>query len=155
MDAPVEFGPDERQTLEFAPLWMLSAVVGKYRDFNRQTLDALDGLLASAGPSPGPTFDVMVGLCGRLDDVLPDFERGALPIVSGLMRVDDLLERRPAPEAAAARRLLLDTVGMGIARARGPFGMDATREDAERLELAAAILTPTPPFGRAFDELPA
>ena len=35
-------------------------------------------------------------------------------------------------------------------KARGPFGAEATREDAERLELAEAILAPTPAFGQAF-----
>jgi hypothetical protein len=89
-------------------------------------------------------------VCGRLSEVLAEFEQDGRPIVSGLLQVDTLLATRPAAEAHAVRLLLVDTVGMGIARARGPFGVEATREDAERLELAEAILAPTPAFGQAF-----
>ena len=66
MDEQAGFGPDERRTLELAPFWMLSAVVGRYRGFNQPTLDALDRLLASAGPSAGAAYDVVVGVGGRL-----------------------------------------------------------------------------------------
>jgi len=152
MDEQAGFGPDERRTLELAPFWILSAVVGRYRDFNQPTLDALDRLLSSAGPSAGAAYDVVVGVGSRLRDVLAEFEQDARPIVSGLLQVDTLLETRPTAEAHAVRLLLVDTIGMGIARARGPFGAEATREDAERLELAEAILAPTPSFGQAFVE---
>ena len=82
--------------------------------------------------------------------MLAAFERDGRPVVSGLLQLDHVLSRRPDAEAHAVRSLLVDTVGMGIARARGPFGAEATREDAARLELAAAILVaPTPLFGRA------
>jgi hypothetical protein len=150
MDEPAPFGPDERRTLELAPFWMLSAVVGRYRDFNQPTLDALDDLITSAGSSAGPAYDVVVGVGGRLREVIAEFEVDGRPIVSGLLQVDDLLGTRPAAEADAVRVLLVDTIGRGIARARGPFGVEATREDAERLELAEAILAPTPAFGEAF-----
>jgi hypothetical protein len=155
MDESVGFTPEERRTLEFAPLWMLGAVMGRYSGFGPLTLDALDALLADAGPSTGPSYDIVVGVRDHLDELVAGFEREALPIVSGLMKVDALLERRPATEAGGVRRLLVDVVGGGIARARGPFGMGATREDAERLELAATILAPTPPLGEAFEEEPA
>ena len=45
MDQQGAIGPDERRTLELAPFWILSAVVGRYRGFNQPTLDALDRLL--------------------------------------------------------------------------------------------------------------
>jgi hypothetical protein len=150
MDDPSGFSPDERRTLEYAPLWMLSAVVGRYRGFNRPTLDALDALLAAAGPSGGPAYDVVAGVRGRLPELLAELERDGRPIVSGLLQVDTLLSRRSDAEAESVRALLVETVGKGIARARGPFGAEATREDAERLELAEAILAPTPAFGQAY-----
>ena len=155
MDDQISLSAADRKTFEFASFWMLTAVVGRYCGFNQPTVEALDVALATAGPSDGLAYNVVVGVRGRLPEVLTDFELDGRPIVSGLMQVDDLLTRVPPTDAEAVRSLLVDTVGMGIARARGPFGVEATREDAERVELAAAILAPTRPFGSAFEEQPA
>ena len=155
MDDHVDMSDGDRATLEFATIWMLSAVVGRYRGFNQRTLEALDAVLATAGPSNGLAYDLVLGVRGRLPKVVAEFELDSRPIVSGLSQVEGLLERRPTAEAEAVRRLLVDTVGMGIARARGPFGAEATREDAARLEFAASILAPMRPFGWAFEAQPA
>jgi hypothetical protein len=146
----VAFTAAERRTLELAPCWVLAAVVGRYRGFDHPTVTAFEAALAAAADRRGLARDLAVSLHSRLPELLAAFEVDARPIVSGLMEVDDLLSRLPDAEAEEVRSMLVDTVGAGLARARGPFGAGATREDAERLELAAAILAPTPAFGRAY-----
>jgi hypothetical protein len=147
---PVAFTADERRTLELAPCWVLAAVVGRYRGFDPPTVDAFETALAAASARHGLARELAVSVRARLPELLAAFEADGRPIVTGLMEVDDLLSRLPDAEAEEFRGMLVDTVGGGVARARGPFGAEATREDAERLELAAAILAPTPTFGGAY-----
>jgi hypothetical protein len=149
---PVAFTATERRTLELAPFWVLAAVVGRYRGIDRPTVDAFGSALAVAAERSGLAGDVALAARERLPGLIAELEADGRPIVSGLMEVDDLLSRLPDSEAEEFRSMLVDTVGTGIAKARGPFGAEATREDAERLELAAAILAPTPTFGGAYLE---
>lgn len=144
------FTPAQRQTLEFAPLWVLSMVTGRYRGFDDFTLAAFDSLLASAESVPGITRNVATALRADLSGIMAHYVTDSRPIVTGLLDVERLLAALPDDEAEAFRSMLVDTVGMGVARARGPFGVEATREDLERVEMAASIVAATPPLRTAF-----
>jgi hypothetical protein len=145
------FTPAQRRTLEFAPLWVLSMVTGRYRGFEDFTVAAFDSLLASAESVPGTTRDVALAVRADLPEILDEYATDPRSIVTGLLDVERLLAQLPDHEAEAFRSMLVDTVGMGVARARGPFGVEATREDLERVEMAAAIVAATPPLSAAFE----
>ena len=143
--------PAERRTLEFAPLWVLSMVTGRYRGFDDFTVAAFGSLLASAESTPGITSDVARAVRAGLPGILEEYAADPRSIVTGLLDVERLLADLSDREAESFRSMLVDTVGMGVARARGPFGVEATREDLERVEMAAAIVAATPPLSEAFD----
>ena len=145
------FSPAQRRTMEFAPLWVLSMVTGRYRGFDDFTVAAFSSLLASAESTPGITSDVARAVRAELPAILEEYAADPRSIVTGLLDVERLLADLSAPEAESFRSMLVDTVGMGVARARGPFGVEATREDLERVEMAAAIVAATPPLSEAFD----
>jgi hypothetical protein len=146
------FTPEQRRTLEFAPLWVLSIVAGRYRGFDAFTVQAFDDALASAQSSGGVARDVAVSVRSQLPEILDRYGVDPRSIVTGLLEVEGLLGALPDDEADRFRSMLVDSVGMGIARARGPFGVEATREDLERVEMAASIVAATPPLSAAFDE---
>jgi hypothetical protein len=145
------FTAEQRTTLEFAPLWVLSIVAGRYRGFDAFTVAAFEATLDTAASSHGLTRDVAVSARGHLPELVEAYGQDPRSIVTGLLEVERLLARLPEEEAETFRSMLVDTVGMGVARARGPFGVEATREDLERVEMAASLVEATPPLRAAFD----
>ncbi len=128
----------DQQTLRLAPLWMLSAFVGRARP-EIWELDALrDAVRATLPTTKGLGSEA---LQATLDDpgLMEAYERDGRPVTTGLLAAATV-SAGLGPGAASSMRSALLAVGEGFARARGPFGRSITREDADTLELLDEIL---------------
>jgi len=135
------FTTAEWRTLQFAPFWMFSAIIGAYRRFDPREYQAFVGCIQSAAIA-------QEGLCHAvLDSVLADRDRlteaygaDARTIGVGLAEVSAVLGKATEEEAAAFKGMLVREIGEGIARARGRFGSVVSEEDANALTVAAQLL---------------
>ena len=128
----------DQQTLRLAPLWMLSALVGRTR-LEIWELDALRDAVRAALPTS--TRLGGEALQATLDDpgLVEAYERDGRPVTTGLLAAATVSSRLGAGAARSMRSALL-AVGEEVARARGPFGRSISREDADTLELLAEVL---------------
>jgi hypothetical protein len=137
-----EFTHEEWRTLQFAPFWMLSAVVGGYRRFDPLELEAFTHCLQVAALAPGRlNQDVASSVAREFAVVHQEYGADQRTIAAGLCEVARLLRRVPTEEADLFRAALVAEIGEGIARARGRFGRLMSKEDAENVELVAQFLT--------------
>jgi hypothetical protein len=135
------YTPEEWRTLQFAPFWMLSAVVGAYdridpRDF-RAFVRCLEGAAAAAGRL---RREVLASVVADPDRLAEAFRAEPRSIGVGLFHVDALLARAGQEEAARFKDMLVVDIGEGVARARGRYGSEMSEDDAEAVALAAQLL---------------
>jgi hypothetical protein len=131
---------DDRRTLQFGPLWVLSALAGTYTRFAPYELDAFwDTLVEVALRTPEPARGILTSTTEDRASLLLDFELDGRPVVSGLSHVVALLDRMGPPLDPDYRSALL-RIGTAVARARGPYGRRVTEDDEQKLLLVAALL---------------
>jgi hypothetical protein len=136
------FTPEEWRTLQFAPFWMLSAVVGGYRRFDPLELEAFARCLKLAALAPGRLNQEIATSVTREFQVLhQEYRMDGRTIAAGLCEVAGLLRRVPPEEAEMFRGALVAEIGEGIARARGRFGRVMSEEDAKNVELVSQFLS--------------
>jgi hypothetical protein len=141
MSAESEFSPDEWQTLQFAPFWVFSALLGSYRNFDPFEYDAFLGALENAASAPGRlSNEVIASVTAEPRRVAEKYKADSRTIARGLCAVSAILNKAPATEAALFREMLILDLGTGIAKARGRFGRVMSKEDEETLELISAFL---------------
>jgi hypothetical protein len=135
------FTPEEWRTLQFAPFWMFSAVVGAYDRFDPRDFQVFGRCLEAATLTEGRLQREL------LDSVLADRERLAeqfradpRSIGVGLFQVDQALRRADDDEAARFKEMLVLEIGEGVARARGRYGTEMSEDDANSVTLAAQLL---------------
>jgi hypothetical protein len=132
--------PAERRTLQFGPLWVLSAVAGTYNQFKNYELAAFwDTIVAVALRTPYPAREILTSLAADRSGLLLDFELDDRPVVSGFRQIMEVLERME-PETSNDFRFALLRIGVDIARNRGPYGRTITPEHEQLLLLLAALL---------------
>jgi hypothetical protein len=132
--------PAEMRTLQFGPLWVLSALAGTYNRFKTYELAAFwDTVVAVALRTPYPARDILTSLTEDRPGLLIDFELDDRPIVSGLRQILEILGRIE-PETSSHFRLALLRIGIDIARNRGPYGRTITPEQEQLLLLLAELL---------------
>jgi hypothetical protein len=142
MGGQARFTAEEWRTLQFAPFWMLSAVVGGYRRFDPLELEAFSRCLQLAAMAPGRLNQEVVTSVTREFRLLhQEYGVDRRTIASGLCEVGRLLRRVPPEEAEMFRGALVAEIGEGIARARGRFGRVMSEEDAKNVELVAQFLS--------------
>jgi hypothetical protein len=86
---------------------------------------------------------VIASVRADLEGVLREYEADGRPIASGLNAVADVLSRAPVAEARLVKLMLVGTLGVGMARARGPYGRVATTEDMHTLRVVVQLLVHT------------
>jgi hypothetical protein len=128
----------EWKTLQFGPVWVVSALVGRSR------LDELEEAAfwrsVDDAPQDSPLgWQLMRALTVNREWLLDEFQLDGRSIVSGLTKVASLLEGVP-PEVSRDVRECMLRVGSGLARARGPFGQRISDQDALTLKLVAQLL---------------
>jgi hypothetical protein len=132
--------PAEMRTLQFGPLWVLSAIAGTYNRFKTYELAAFwDTIVAVALRTPYPARDILTSLAEDRPGLLLDFELDDRPVVSGMRQILEILGRIE-PETSIGYRLAMLRIGIDIARNRGPYGRTITPEQEQLLLLLAELL---------------
>ncbi|MET0866095.1 MAG: hypothetical protein ABWZ98_17315 [Nakamurella sp.] len=135
------------QTLQTAPLWVLTAVVGRQSKFDPLELAAFWRVVdATAAGSDGLAKSVLEALSSNFSAQLALYERNEQSVVAGLWDVMSILKRRDVLVSGPFTAAMLE-VGEGISRARGPFGQTISREDKQTLLLLATLLEIEPTIG--------
>jgi hypothetical protein len=139
------FTPAEWRTLQFAPFWMFSAVIGAYSRFDPLEFQAFARCLeAAVGVGGRLGREVLASVVADRDALAAAYGTDRRTIAVGLVEVSAVLDR-VAPEAAAEfKGVLVSAIGEGVARARGRFGIQMSDEDADAVTLAAQLLAYDP-----------
>jgi hypothetical protein len=139
-EAVLNLKPAEMRTLQFGPLWVLSAVAGTYNRFQSYELAAFwDTIVAVALRTPRPARDILTSMAEDRSDLLLDFGLDDRPVVSGLLQILEILNRFE-PETSNDFRRALMHIGIDVARNRGPYGRTITPEHEQLLLLLAELL---------------
>jgi len=132
---------DEWRTLQFAPFWMLAAVVGAYDGFDIREYEAFARSIESAASAPGRlSRELMTSIATDLERLAGEFSADPRSIGTGLCEVATILSNVPTQEAELLKNTLVSEIGEAVARARGRFGRVMSEEDAKNLELVAQFL---------------
>lgn len=140
MEPVLNLKPAEMRTLQFGPLWVLSAIAGTYNRFKSYELAAFwDTIVAVALRTPRPARDILTSMAEDRSDLLLDFELDDRPVVSGLLQILEILNRFELQTSNDFRRALM-RIGIDVARNRGPYGRTITPEHEHLLLLLAELL---------------
>ncbi len=135
------FTPEEWRTLQFAPFWMFSAVVGAYRRFDPREYRAFVRCLEVATMAEGRLGrEVLTSVVADRGRLTAEYGADERTIGVGLGQVAAVLHKAAHDEAVLFKRMLVSEIGEGVARARGRFGTEVGEEDAKSLGLAAQLL---------------
>jgi hypothetical protein len=135
------YSPEEWRTLQFAPFWMFSAVVGAYSGFDPRDFQVFVRCLEAATLAGGELGrELLTSVLADRDRLAARFREDRRSIGTGLFQVDALLRRAGDDEAARFKDLLVLEVGEGVARARGRYGTEMSDDDANAVALAAQLL---------------
>jgi hypothetical protein len=136
------FTPEEWRTLQLAPFWMFSAVVGAYNRFDQRDYRAFVRCLEAAAAAPGRVSrQVLASVVAQRDALTREYGRDQRTIGVGLGQVAALLEAAGPDEALLFKGVLVRGIGEGVARARGRYGEEVGEDDARSLTLAAQLLS--------------
>jgi hypothetical protein len=137
------FDSAQWRTLQFAPFLILSGVAGRYRDFAVEEMAVFERWLDEAARAPGSlNREVLSSVAADITGIALDYASYDGTIVSGLTAVADVLVGQPEPEIDGFRGALIHVLGTGIARARGPYGKEATTESEQMLMMLEEFLRP-------------
>jgi hypothetical protein len=141
MDERDRYTPDEWRTLQFAPFWMFSAVVGAYDRFDPRDFQVFVRCMEVAALAEGRLRrELLASVLADRDRLAEQFRAEQRSIGVGLFQVDLVLRRADRDEAASFKDMLVLEVGEGVARARGRYGTEMSDEDAKAVALAAQLL---------------
>ena len=135
------FSAEEWRTLQFAPFWVFSAVIGAYRRFDHRDYGAFVRSVAAANATAGRLGrEVLASVVADHDRLADAYGADGRSIGVGLGHVAAVLGKAAHDEAELFKRMLISEIGEGVARARGRFGTEMSKEDANALTLAAQLL---------------
>jgi hypothetical protein len=132
---------EEWRTLQFAPFWIFSAVVGAYDRVDPRDEQVFARCLEAATLAGGRLGrELLASVVADRQRLAEQFRREPRSIGVGLFQVDAVLSRKAGDEAASFKDLLVLEIGEGVARARGRYGTEMSEDDANALVLAAQLL---------------
>jgi hypothetical protein len=135
------YTPEEWRTLQFAPFWMFSAVVGAYNRFDPRDFGVFVRCLEAASLAEGRLGrELLASVLADRDRLAEQFRTERRSIGVGLFQVDAVLRKAGDDEAARFKDMLVLDIGEGVARARGRYGTEMSDEDAKAVALAAQLL---------------
>jgi hypothetical protein len=135
------YTPEEWRTLQFAPFWMFSAVVGAYHRFDPRDFQVFVRCLEVATMGEGRLRqELLASVLADRDRLAEQFRAEPRSIGVGLFQVDTVLAKAGGAEAALFKDMLVLEIGEGVARARGRYGTEMSEEDANSVTLAAQLL---------------
>jgi hypothetical protein len=132
---------EEWRTLQFAPFWVFSAVVGAYDRYDPRDYRAFVRCLEAAVLAEGRLGrEVLASVVADRDRLTQQFRGERRSIGVGLFQVDALLRKAGDDEADLFKGTLVLDIGEGVARARGRYGIEMSEDDAKSVVLAAKLL---------------
>jgi hypothetical protein len=135
------YTPQEWRTLQFAPFWMFSAVVGAYNRFDPRDFGVFVRCLEAASLAEGRLGrELLASVLADRDRLAEQFRTEPRSIGVGLFQVDAVLRKAGDDEAARFKDMLVLDIGEGVARARGRYGTEMSDDDAKAVALAAQLL---------------
>jgi hypothetical protein len=135
------YTPEEWRTLQFAPFWMFSAVIGAYNRYDPRDFQAFVRCLEAAALADGRLRrEVLASVMADRERLAEQFRAEPRSIGVGLFQVDAVLGKAGPEEAARFKDMLVLEIGEGVARARGRYGTEMGDEDAKAVALAAQLL---------------
>jgi hypothetical protein len=135
------YTPEEWRTLQFAPFWMFSAVVGAYSGFDPRDFQVFVRCMEAATLAGGRLrSELLASVVADRDRLAEQFRADRRSIGVGLFQVDAVLARAGGEEAATFKDMLVLEIGEGVARARGRYGTEMSDDDARAVGLAAQLL---------------
>ena len=135
------YTPEEWRTLQFAPFWMFSAVIGAYNRFDPRDYQVFFRCLEVAALADGRLRrEVLASVVADRERLAEQFRTERRSIGVGLFQVDAVLSKADQEEAARFKDMLVLDVGESVARARGRYGTEMSDEDAKAVALAAQLL---------------
>jgi len=135
------YTPEEWRTLQFAPFWIFSAVVGAYDRFDPRDFQAFVRCLEAATAAGGRLGrEVLASVVADRDRLTRRFRGERRSIGVGLYQVDAVLRKAGDDEADLFKGMLVLDIGEGVAKARGRYGTEMSDDDAKAVVLAAKLL---------------
>ena len=135
------YTPEEWRTLQFAPFWIFSAVVGAYDRYDPRDYQAFVRCLEAAATGEDPLGrEVLQSVVADRDGLTREFRGERRSIGVGLFQVDACLRKAGADEADRFKGMLVLGIGEGVAKARGRYGSEMSDDDANAVVLAAKLL---------------
>ena len=135
------YTPEEWRTLQFAPFWIFSAVVGAYDRVDPRDEQVFVRCLEAATLTGGRLRrELLASVVADRARLAQQFRREPRSIGVGLFQVYAVLSRKAGDEAAPFKDMLVLEIGEGVARARGRYGTEMSEDDANALVLAAQLL---------------
>jgi hypothetical protein len=132
---------EEWRTLQFAPFWVFSAVVGAYDRYDPRDYQAFVRCLeAAAATGGGLGREVLASVLADREELTRRFRGERRSIGVGLYQADAVLRRAGDDEADRFKGVLVLGIGEGVARARGRYGTEMSDDDANAVVLAAKLL---------------
>jgi hypothetical protein len=136
-----KYTPEEWRTLQFAPFWMFSAVIGAYNRYDPRDFQVFLRCLEVAAMAEGRLRrEVLESVVADRDRLAEQFRTEPRSIGVGLFQVDAVLAKAGDDEAARFKDMLVLDIGEGVARARGRYGTEMSDDDAKAVALAAQLL---------------
>ncbi|MGH8986599.1 MAG: hypothetical protein ACRDY6_22400 [Acidimicrobiia bacterium] len=136
------FTPGEWRTLQLAPFWIFSALVGAYRNIDPLEYEAFWRSLDVAASTPGRlSREVLASITTERGRLTEQYETDSRTIARGLCAVAEVLDTVPTDEADMFKDMLLSGVGLSVAMARGRFGRVVSEDDEKTLALVAQFLS--------------
>jgi hypothetical protein len=132
----------EWETLQFAPLWMLSGVGGADANIDQHEVNALLNELSEASLYKNPLVrEVLSSVAAEYPTVVERYNRDPRTIGEGLSNVADVLDAYSTAEGAYAFKRALIGIGVEIAKVSGAvFGDPVSVEEKDVLAFSAAAL---------------
>ena len=140
------YTPQEWRTLQLAPFWVFSAVIGAYDRFDPRDYQAFVRCLEAAATAAGGRLgrELLASVVADRDGLARQFRAERRSIGVGLYQVDAVLRKAGEEEADLFKGMLVVGIGEGVAKARGRYGTEMSDDDAKAVVLAAKLLAYDP-----------
>lgn len=142
------FTSTEWQTLQFAPLWVFSAVAGADRTIDQKEVEALSTEIMDAPRFKEPLVrEVLMSVAIDLVNIMEAYKRDTRDLMSGLRDVGNLLDRKVPKQQGEAFKRAMIFIGSNVAKASGGGILQrdpVSTEEKTALVMAAMALGITP-----------
>jgi hypothetical protein len=129
----------EWQTLQFAPLWVFTAVAAADQKIDEKEVEALTKEIKDAPLYKEPLVrEILISLAFDLVNVMEQYKRDSRDVMSGLRDVASVLDKKATPEEANHFKRALLLIGGNVAKASGGGGI--LRRDPMSAEEKTALV---------------